>query len=47
VLLPASVHRPAGKQVELLPIAIMALLAITTLSVLYAATYDYVIPAHR
>lgn len=42
LLLPASVHRPAGRRVELLPIAVFATLAIATLGVLYAATHDYV-----
>jgi hypothetical protein len=42
VLLPASAHRPAGRRVELLPVAVFSLLAIVTLGVLYAATHDYV-----
>jgi hypothetical protein len=42
LLLPASVYKPAaGKKVELLPIAIMSILAIATLGILYVATYDY------
>lgn len=42
LLLPASAHQPArGKRVELLPIAVMAMLAMATLGVLYAATHDY------
>jgi hypothetical protein len=39
VLLPASVHKPAGKKVEALPIAIMAVLAMLALAVLYSATH--------
>lgn len=42
LLLPASVHRPAGKRVDYLPIAIMGLLAIGALAVLYAATHGAV-----
>lgn len=43
ILLPASVYKPAaGRKVELLPIAIMSILAIATLGILYVATYDYV-----
>jgi hypothetical protein len=39
LLLPASVHRPAGKKVELVPIAIVAVLTMLTFAVLYAATH--------
>jgi hypothetical protein len=39
LLLPASVHRPAGKRIEATPIAVMALLAMLALAVLYAATH--------
>src|SRR5262245_1630234 len=39
LLLPASVHQPAGKKVEATPIAIMALLAMLALAVLYGATH--------
>jgi hypothetical protein len=39
LLLPASVHQPAGKKIETTPIAIMALLAMLTLAVLYSATH--------
>jgi hypothetical protein len=42
MLLPAWVHKPAGKRVEVLPIAIFTALAVATLGVLYAATHDYV-----
>ena len=42
VLLPVSVYRTAGKRIELIPIAVFAVLTMTTLAVLYAATYDYV-----
>jgi hypothetical protein len=43
LLLPAGVYKPAaGKKVELLPIAIMSILAIATLGILYIATYDNV-----
>jgi hypothetical protein len=39
LLLPASVHQPAGKKIEATPIAIMALLAMLALAVLYSATH--------
>lgn len=42
MLLPASVHRPAGSRLELAPIAVMTVLAMLTLGVLYTATHDYV-----
>jgi len=42
VLLPVSVYRTAGKRIELIPIAVFAVLTMATLAVLYAATYDYV-----
>jgi hypothetical protein len=42
LLLPASVHQPAGKRVEALPIAVMTVFAMGVLAVLYAATHGYV-----
>jgi hypothetical protein len=39
LLLPASVYRPAGKRVEVLPIAIFAVFAMAVMAVLYAATH--------
>jgi len=39
LLLPASVHKPAGKRIELVPVAVMAVLAMLTIAVLYAATH--------
>jgi hypothetical protein len=41
LLLPASVHKPAGKKIDVLPIAVMAVLAMGALAVLYAATHNY------
>jgi hypothetical protein len=42
LMLPASVHKPAGDKVEVIPIAIMTVLTMLTLAVLYAATQNYV-----
>jgi hypothetical protein len=40
LLLPAQVHEPArGRRLEVLPIALFALLVIATVAVLYAATH--------
>jgi hypothetical protein len=39
LLLPASVHQPAGKKIEVIPIAIMAVLTMLTIAVLYAGTH--------
>ncbi len=39
ILLPARVHRPAGKTIDVVPIAIVAVLTMLTLGVLYAATH--------
>ncbi|MGQ0825252.1 MAG: hypothetical protein ACT4OX_09545 [Actinomycetota bacterium] len=47
LLAPAGVHKPAGKQIEFLPIAIMSLLALGTLGVLYGATHGYVHHDHQ
>jgi hypothetical protein len=41
LLLPAWVHRPAKGSVPILPVAIMALLALFGVGLLYAATHDY------
>jgi hypothetical protein len=41
LLLPASVHKPAGKRIELIPIALMIVFTLGTLGILYAATHDY------
>jgi hypothetical protein len=42
LLLPTSVHKPAGKEIELIPVAVMAVLAMGALAVLYVATHGYV-----
>jgi hypothetical protein len=39
LMLPASVHKPAGKRIEVAPIAIFVLLTVLTLAVLYGATH--------
>jgi hypothetical protein len=39
LVLPASVHKPAGNRVELVPVALMSVLAMLALSVLYGATH--------
>ena len=39
LMLPASVHKPAGKRIEVAPIAIFVLLTVLTLGVLYGATH--------
>jgi hypothetical protein len=40
LLLPASAFKPAGKRVEVLPIAVFAVLAMAVMAVLYAATHS-------
>jgi hypothetical protein len=47
VLLPAAANRPAGRRVELVPIAIMAALTLGALGVLYAGTHDYTHHDHQ
>jgi len=41
LVLPASVHKPAGEKVEALPIALMSLVAMGAIAILYVATHDY------
>jgi hypothetical protein len=41
LLLPARVHEPAGDRVDVVPIAVMVVLAMLTVGVLYVATHDY------
>jgi hypothetical protein len=40
LLLPASAFKPAGKRVEVLPIAVFAVFAMAVMAVLYAATHS-------
>ena len=39
LLLPASAYKPAGKRIEVLPIAVFAVFAMSVMAVLYAATH--------
>ena len=39
LVLPASVHKPAGRRIEVAPIAVMAVLALGTLGLVYGATH--------
>jgi len=39
LLLPASAFKPAGKRIEVLPIAVFAVFAMSVMAVLYAATH--------
>jgi hypothetical protein len=42
LLLPTSVHKPAGKEVGMLPVAVMSVLAMGAIAILYVATHGYV-----